>query len=137
VINDGVIGVEDDDGIEDDCDLLHQTGQAPANNMAIHYKVLSEDKVELQLTGAPYNPLAYLAGFFGTADWNLTLTIDVVGEAVHWHLKGVHDGFPAYEVYIDNTEIYAYKPVTADDWWQLINGVPALTAITVDKSDAF
>ncbi len=58
----------------------------------------------------PANPLAIFAEGFGSLDWDFTIEIDTSGGTPQWTLTGRHDGFPAYEIYLNDTEIYRYSP---------------------------
>jgi hypothetical protein len=41
-----------------------------------------------------------------------TLTIEETSTGPKWKLVGTHDGFPAYEVYVNDKVIYGYTPGT-------------------------
>jgi hypothetical protein len=44
------------------------------------------------------------------ADLNVLVSQDASG-AINYEVDGTHDGFPAYELYIDDTLVYAYDPI--------------------------
>lgn len=112
-IADGVIDAADNDGVLDDCHLLHERDTASNENMHIEVSRLSATQVRAHLFGGLGNPLVVGAP---TADWDFTITIDASSAVPSWTLHGIptdfraHDGFPAYEIYINNQLIYAYDP---------------------------
>ena len=109
-LDDGKINKNDEDGIPDDCVLFHQSGQAGTENMLLTVTRLNMDAVEIKMDGGPANPLAIFAEGFGSLDWDFTIGIDTSGGTPQWTLTGRHDGFPAYEIYLNDTEIYRYSP---------------------------
>ena len=109
--NNGTIDFLDEDEIADDCVLFHQAGQALATGtMFLTVTRLDTNSVEVKMDGGPGNPLSAVAQRFGTLDWDFTLNIDTSGGSPQWTLVGKHDGFPAYEIYINDTNIYQYDP---------------------------
>jgi hypothetical protein len=104
-LRDGVIDANDDDATLGDCHLLHDTGRASNSGMSVTAQRLSDTKVEVALNGAVGNPLVFSAP---TTDWLLKVVIDEAAST--WTLTGDHDGFPAYEVYINSQPMYTFSP---------------------------
>ena len=109
-LDDGVIDDNDEDGIANDCTLFHDSGTAAPDNMEVEVFRETPTKVFIRMEGGPGMPLSLAAQVFGRVDWLVTLTIDTVTEPPEWVLAGTHDGFPAYELYINDMEIYRYSP---------------------------
>jgi len=107
---DGRIDGEDDDGVEGDCHLLHQSGRASDETMLFAVRRISPHVVEVRLLGDVPNPIANGPDIVKTITWNFIVTIDTSDETPRWNLAGQHDGFPAYEIYINNIPIYTYDP---------------------------
>jgi uncharacterized protein DUF3238 len=97
----------DDDATLGDCHLLHARGTASTSNMHIDVTRVNGHQVKAHLYGGAGNPLVAGAP---AIDWDLTLTIDTSGATPHWTLTGAHDGFPAYEVYVNGQTLYTYSP---------------------------
>jgi hypothetical protein len=106
---DGKIDAADDDGVLGDCKLLHAEGTASTSDMHIDVTRIDEKKVQVHLHGGAGNPLVFGAP---DIDWDFSLEIDVSGSSPTWTLTGDHDGFPAYEIYINGKTIYTYSPGT-------------------------
>jgi len=104
---DGVIDASDDDGVLGDCTLLHDEGTASTSDMHIDVMRIDPDRVQVHLHGGAGNPLVFGAP---DIDWDFTIEIDVSGSSPTWTLTGSHDGFPAYEIYINGQTIYTYSP---------------------------
>jgi hypothetical protein len=46
------------------------------------------------------------------------ITVDIKqnpGQPYEYRIRGSHDGFPAYELYLDNTLVYSYNPIEAGE----------------------
>lgn len=109
---DGRIDESDEDGILLDCHLLHDRDTASNADMSVQsLGPVSNGTVRIRLSGGPGNPLVR---FSCDIDWNLSLTLTDDGTATSYQLVGNHDGFPAYEVYVDGHAIYRYDPGAAD-----------------------
>jgi hypothetical protein len=104
---DGKIDAADNDGVLHDCHLLDDTGYASTSNMHVAVTRVNAKQVSIHLYGGASNPLVRGAP---AIDWDLTLTIDTSGAKPHWTLNGAHDGFPAYELYINGQPIHTYSP---------------------------
>ena len=104
---DNRIDPADDDATLGDCHLLHSRGTASTSNMHVDVTRVNEHQVKAHLYGGAGNPLVAGAP---AIDWDLTLTIDTSGATPHWTLTGAHDGFPAYEVYVNGQTLYTYSP---------------------------
>jgi hypothetical protein len=109
-LDDGKIDANDEDDIKDDCTLFHDSATAGPDSMVVQIDRVNADTVQVDLDGGPGMPLSTAAQVFGTLDWDFTITIDTSSGMPEWTLTGEHDGFPAYELYINDTEIYRYSP---------------------------
>jgi hypothetical protein len=108
---DGKIDENDEDGIRNDCVLFHDAATAEPDDMVVTVTRQTADSVQVDLDGGPSNPLIPFYGRpFGSLDWDFTITIDTSTGTPEWTLTGRHDGFPAYEIYINDMEIYRYSP---------------------------
>jgi hypothetical protein len=106
-IADGVVDYRDDDAVLGDCKLLHKRATASTSKMKADVTRINEHKVSVRLHGGAANPLLIEAP---SIDWDFTITIDTSGGSPAWTLKGAHDGFPGYEIYINNQRIYGRVP---------------------------
>ena len=106
-LEDGSIDAADDDGVLNDCHLLHDRGRASNASMRISVTRIDAHKVSAHLFGGAANPLVIGAP---AIDWDFTITLDTSGSQPQWTLQGAHDSFPAYEIYINNVSIYAFDP---------------------------
>jgi hypothetical protein len=106
-LDDGTINAADNDGTLNDCHLLHQTGLASTGAMQIMVTRTGAHEVRVRMFGGADNPL--VAGSC-SIDWDLTLTINTAGSTPQYTLVGTHDGFPAYEVYVNGRSIYTFDP---------------------------
>lgn len=105
-----------------DCHLLHDIGQADNGNMHVNVSRIGPHEVSVNLSGGASNPLVTNAP---DIDWDFTLIIDSSSQIVRWTLDGLDDGFPAFEIYINNTPIYtrnAPPPYTFRDISKLYPG---------------
>ncbi|MCZ6863360.1 MAG: hypothetical protein O7I42_24390, partial [Alphaproteobacteria bacterium] len=108
---DGKIDENDEDGIKNDCVLFHDAATASNASMSVTVTRLTADSVQVDLDGGPSNPLLGNIGqVLGSLDWDFTITIDTSTGTPEWTLTGRHDGFPAYEIYINDIEIYRRSP---------------------------
>jgi len=119
-IDDGVIDAADDDSVQGDCHLLHQVGQGSTANMHITVSRIDSKTVTVRLFGKAANPLVFLSEELATIDWDFEITVTTAGPKPEWRLSGKHDGFPAYEIYINNHPIYLRSPGPADNTGQLL-----------------
>ncbi|MGQ0594328.1 MAG: PKD domain-containing protein [Gammaproteobacteria bacterium] len=97
------IDADDDDGIPNDCDLFHQTDKAKNTQMKIRVRRIGPNTVRAHLFGGAGNPLL---AFSPPINWDFTIDINTAGPKPSWTLSGAHDGFPAFEIYINNHPIY-------------------------------
>src|SRR5690606_26636885 len=67
--------------------------------------------LEINFHVAGQNSLEFFA-----PDINCDLKVSLVrhGSNISYNVKGQHDGFPAYELYIERRRVYAYDPVAAN-----------------------
>ena len=106
-----MIDIDDNDGLGD-CHLQEAIGQASTSNMHIDVQRLDSQTVQIELSGSASNPLSLLGSAFGKIDWDLIIELetDELTGATSWDILGAHDGFPAYEIYINGTRIHKHDP---------------------------
>lgn len=66
--------------------------------------------LQVRFSGSLDSPLMGPSEALGQIDWDFTLTLDNTYEPGGWVLSGAHDGFPAYEIYINGTPVYQHDP---------------------------
>ena len=98
-----ILDAGDDDGVLHDCSLLHDIGHASNSDMDVLVTRVTPSRIAVHFIGSAANPLVAAAA---PIDWDLTLELDVAGSSPTWRLTGVEDGFPAFEMYINNVPIY-------------------------------
>lgn len=111
-VADGKLDESDDDGVLGDCHLLHLRDQASNENMHITVNKISDNTVVVNMhggAGLPFKP-KHFGSPAPEINWEYTITIDTSGEHPTCRIEGQHDGFPAYEVYINGKRIYEYWP---------------------------
>jgi hypothetical protein len=107
-----VIDHRDRDGRLNDCHLLHQEKAlciSCNDHFDVSYSRRSSRAVRVHLSGEAKNPLTR----FGCGiSYRATLDIgESSGGRRPWYVLGIdHDGFPAYEIYVNDQPIYTYKP---------------------------
>jgi hypothetical protein len=67
-------------------------------------------------------------------DWDLTITIDTSSGRTRYAITGDHDGFPAYEVYINKTPIWRYNPGSPPFGWDHIQRLSPPAEVPVNDS---
>ena len=107
---DGIIDDVDEDGVSDDCRLFHRAHLAETDHMNVSVTRTGPKSVLIRLSGTLDSPLAGPAEVLGAIDWDFTLTLDNSAEPGVWTLSGAHDGFPAYEIYINGQPVYQHDP---------------------------
>ena len=102
---DGIIDEKDDDETGD-CHLLHEVYEAKVDHMSIFPFRIGEHEVGVRMSSGvgPGVP----GGNLCPVEWDFELTVDTSGPVPRWTLEGSHDGFPAYEIYINDVEIYLF-----------------------------
>ncbi len=77
---------------------------------------IGDYKVAIYCKCSSGNPLVSGAGIFGPITYNFTISIDRSDPAhPKYSLSGDHDGFPAYEVYINHKRIYEHDPLATGE----------------------
>ena len=107
---DGVINVADEDGTSNDCHLFHQANLAETDLMDIEVARTGPNSLEIRFRGTLHNPLVGPSEVLGAIDWDFAMTLDASADPVQWTLNGAHDGFPAYEIYVNGETVYQYDP---------------------------
>ena len=105
--NNGRLGPEDDDRVLRDCRLLTNFRTARNTEMRLSSSRINSKEISMRIYGYLGNPLITPEV---PADWDITLTLNTSGTQPRWTLTGSHDGFPAYELYIDGRLIYKSDP---------------------------
>jgi hypothetical protein len=101
-----------------DCHLLHEAGQADTADMSVTVSRVGPHAVRVDFFGSVGNPLVVGGGAIATIDWELTLVVDMSSTPATWTLSGTDDGFPSWELYINEHPIYlrnAPPPYSAQD----------------------
>jgi len=107
--DDGVLDENDNDGILHDCHLLHDEAQAdPESSMSIEsVRPVGGMSALVRLRGDARLPLISGAPGIG---WDLFVQVDASSDPPRYTVVGAHDGFPAYELYINDFMVYSYHP---------------------------
>jgi hypothetical protein len=108
-LEDGRLDAADDDAVLQDCHLLHERETAAPENMHITVSRIDAQTVSVRMVGGPGIPLVF-GGSHAGIDWDVTIAINTAGPKPVWGLVGGHDGFPAYELYVNGHAIYHYDP---------------------------
>ena len=106
-----IIDDNDDDDTLDDCHLLVDIKEPIPNPPDMH--------IDVKRTG-PRTVRVHLFGNAGTGfpnriirpcpiSWDFSLDVDVSGQRPTVAISGAHDGFPAYEIYVDDFRVYDYS----------------------------
>ncbi len=109
-MDDGVLDVADEDGRSNDCRLFHKAHLAETDLMTVDVARTGPKSLEIRLQGTLHNPLVGPAEVLGAIDWDFTLALDASVEPAQWTLNGAHDGFPAYEIYVNGQAVYQHDP---------------------------
>ena len=72
---------------------------------------LSDKSIEINCEADSANPLIQLPFGLGPPAINYTLKLTIDRNNNTYSLEGTHDGFPAYEVYINGNRIYEHDPL--------------------------
>jgi hypothetical protein len=92
-----------------------KTGEATASKSGMKIEPVwqGERKVKVHCVGHATNPLFSILGIPAPAiDYDVNIIIDFTDqEHPKYTLQGDHDGFPAYEFYINDSRIYEHDPI--------------------------
>jgi PKD domain len=103
----GRIDASDDDGVLGDCLLLH--GRNPGFGSSDAPDVVpGTTTARVTFNGPVKNGLIE---YSPTIDWTITLQFDVSG-VPQVTVAGMHDQFPAYEIYVNSVPIYRWAPTS-------------------------
>jgi hypothetical protein len=69
---------------------------------------IADDKVVIHLRGGAGDPL--LPEALPPVDWDLAVMLDFSSDEPGYRISGRHDGFPAFEVYINDELAYGFDP---------------------------
>ena len=107
VLADGRIGPEDEDGVAGDCHLFNGAELPETDLMDVTVTRIDDTTVAARLRGTVETPIAGQASVLGAIDWDITVTLHKQGRQVSWTVGGLHDGFPAFEIYVNGKPVYA------------------------------
>lgn len=89
-----------------DCQRYHQTHNMSADSTNVDVGRINETSVAVRFSGSVNTPLGGKSAN-SAIDWDLTVTLDADGS---WTVSGAHDGFPAYEISINEAPVYTSTP---------------------------
>jgi hypothetical protein len=71
--------------------------------------------VDVRFEGDVRNPLVP-PEFTPGITWDFFVTIDVTNPTIpRYRVQGDHDGFPAYELYVEHRRVHHFAPESADE----------------------
>ena len=105
---DGRVNNRDNDAVRNDCHLLNRRASALASDIEVETEPLADDKIVIHIRGGAGNPL--LPEAFPPVDWDLEVTLDFSLAEPGFRVRGAHDGFPAFEVYVNDELAYGFDP---------------------------
>jgi hypothetical protein len=88
----------------------------PSTNSGTSNRIDS-NSIEVSLQMATADPLIASSP---SIDWDLTIRIDETATGATYTVTGAHDGYPAIDIYINDSEIYTHDPRVTGD------GLPSL-----------
>lgn len=111
--DDGVLAAADDDKDAagqpklNDCDKLNRVKVASASGMTAARDLFLQLPISVAVTGSTSDPLVKLWGLIPAPaiSWSLNFTVDFTKTPPTYKLTGQHDGFPAYEIYINGKPV--------------------------------
>ncbi len=103
------IGPNDEDGIPGDCSLFHMQAIGSNKGMQVEFEKIARNITKVTLRGNAKNPLLILGAGPGIS-WEIMVTIDATGSIPKYTIEGEHDGFPAYELYLNKQLVYKFWP---------------------------
>lgn len=109
---DGDIDPEDHDGVLFDCHLLHDEDEASVDEFSVEVSERGEESLTLKVNGDANNPLTLLTC---AISWNFNVKFDAASSARTVGAAGVHDCFPAHELYVNNEPIHQFSPPSPQD----------------------
>lgn len=110
---DGRITDADRDAILDDCHLLHDEGRAKLNSGTnnVTKNATVQNVYEYRFAGSAPYPLFALSF---PISWELTVRIDARQTPTLFTITGLHDCFPAMEIYFQDMPLYRHMPPRSD-----------------------
>jgi branched-chain amino acid transport system substrate-binding protein len=105
---DSRLNSRDNDAVRNDCHLLNRRTSASASDIEVETESFADDEIVIHIRGGAGNPL--LPEAFPPVDWDLEVTLDFSVEEPGFHVRGLHDGFPAFEVYVNDELAYGFDP---------------------------
>jgi len=92
--------------------VLRDTLVATHDNNNIRVTRLDSETVEVQFYLEGSNPLEPVSLVVGSISADIRVIVrQRPGEEAFYRIKGEHDGFPAYELYVNGVQGYSYDPV--------------------------
>lgn len=104
------IDANDEDGVPGDCHLFHGSAAPVLRGMQITSFWTGPQQVQVELRGNAGMGAAPGVSRLCDISWNVILEIDASANPTTVKVRGQHDGFPAYDVYVNNLEIYTFWP---------------------------
>jgi hypothetical protein len=102
----------DDDADQNDCHLLHEVATETEPDADVEVRRETAHKVCARFEADVATPLFSLS-------WAITLELDICVDTSSgkpkYSVSGAHDGFPAYEIFIDDKQIYGCDPGPPED----------------------
>jgi hypothetical protein len=106
ILDDGRITPADRDETPLDCHLWHADYEATGGAYAPQAKWLDDDTIQFNISGSAGTGAAPF-GLVPNFDWEFIVTLSADGS---WSLRGKHNCYPAYELWLDGRQIYGFKP---------------------------
>lgn len=110
-LDDGVIDDSDDDGVGNDCHLFDSEVGPVNKSMHIDDPIrLGPHRLSVRMHGQAGTGV-FGFGFACPINWDFHVIIDDSGETTTASVVGWHDGFPAYEIYVNAQPVYQMPPI--------------------------
>jgi hypothetical protein len=88
--------------------LEHDAKWGTANDLLKPFATLMDTHtIAVTFTGKARNELIWASP---SINWDLKVIVDTAGEFPVVQVFGAHDGFPAYEIYVNNRTVYQFAP---------------------------
>ena len=106
----GRIDSSDNDGILHDCILQHDVASDTVRRIKkIRFTRLNKNKVKVHFKGKARNGLIRIGP---SIDWDFSVIINSNKNRDVVRVRGNHDNFPAYEVYVNNKPVHLHTPLS-------------------------
>jgi hypothetical protein len=106
-----IIDAADDDGTLGDCSLLHDIVQPAQADFTIDVQRVGPEAVMVTLAGTARTGVGFPGlGAPCAINWQISINVDATGAKPVVATSGEHDGFPAYEMYVNQEPVYQRMP---------------------------